>query len=304
MIVYNYSIGFDDVGHREEVFCMEKKGKVRDFADAVSAFLPLLPKTQGFSSDDHANHLWLFYLIHGGKPWELFTLNDKSTFFYLTNPDLPMEDFLQEDTITLYGAYYPDEKMRARELFARNNGMYQYLYHDNDGQEFDQYHVSAEEAMFWQADIWKKLTDDDKKACGLAMQNNPSAEGAYVKPAPSCFSAVRCFGVKNYQIVTVFLFILLALPIPVSVVSWIGTIMAVANIGMTNWAKPGESLQGIVALMTMVLAGTYLFTYSFSLIKTRASKKLSLVSFLPIAHLLLTVAFMFLWNYLNVLYRH
>ena len=115
---------------------------------------------------------------------------------------------------------------------------------------------------------------------------------------------MRGFDVKKYQIFTVFLFILLALPIPVSVVSWIGTIMAVANIGMTNWAKPGESLQGIVALMTMVLAGTYLFTYSFSLIKTRASKKLSLVSFLPIAHLLLTVAFMFLWNYLNVLYRH
>ena len=115
---------------------------------------------------------------------------------------------------------------------------------------------------------------------------------------------MRSFGVKKYQIATVFLFILLALPIPVSLVSWMGTIISIANIGMTDWAKPGESLQGIVALITMLLAGTYLFTYSFSLIKTRASKNLSLVSFLPVLHLLLTVAFMVLWNHLNVIYRH
>ena len=115
---------------------------------------------------------------------------------------------------------------------------------------------------------------------------------------------MRSFGVKKYQIATVFLFILLALPIPVSLVSWMGTIISIANIGMTDWAKPGESLQGIVALITMLLAGTYLFTYSFSLIKTRASKKLSLVSLLPVLHLLLTVVFMVLWNHLNVIYRH
>ena len=115
---------------------------------------------------------------------------------------------------------------------------------------------------------------------------------------------MRGFDVKKYQIFTVFLFILLALPIPVSLVSWIGTVISIANIGMTDWAKPGESLQGIVALITMLLAGTYLFTYSFSLIKTRSARKISFVSFLPILHLLLTVAFMFLWDYLNVLYRH
>ncbi|MCL1820584.1 MAG: hypothetical protein FWG36_08030 [Oscillospiraceae bacterium] len=88
------------------------------------------------------------------------------------------------------------------------------------------------------------------------------------------------------------LFILFALPIPISLISWIGTLISVANIG----AMKGSVLIRGIALITMLLAGTYTGTYIFSLVKTLKKKEISMVSLLPLLHIALFLIFMYLWS--------
>ncbi len=86
-----------------------------------------------------------------------------------------------------------------------------------------------------------------------------------------------------------------ALPIPVSIITWIGTLISVANIG----AIGGEGISGIihkfVALLCMLLAGTYLISYAYSLYRTKKVKKLTFAFFLPILHIVLTIICIYGW---------
>ncbi len=86
--------------------------------------------------------------------------------------------------------------------------------------------------------------------------------------------------------------ILQALPIPISLITILGSIISLANISVMI----EQSLfVTIVAAISMILAGTYSLTYLFSATKTFANKRISFVSFLPIIHIVVTVVFMILW---------
>ena len=86
--------------------------------------------------------------------------------------------------------------------------------------------------------------------------------------------------------------ILQALPIPISLITILGSIISLANIGVVI----EQSLfVAVVAAISMMLAGTYSLTYLFSARKTIADKRLSFISFLPVIHMIVTAAFMALW---------
>lgn len=94
---------------------------------------------------------------------------------------------------------------------------------------------------------------------------------------------------KNKALV-IALFIVLAIPIPISLMTIIGTIISIANIGMA------ENLSGaIIPIITMVLAGTYIIPYIISLLLTIIKKKIHVYSFLPIIHTALFAIFFLLW---------
>lgn len=103
---------------------------------------------------------------------------------------------------------------------------------------------------------------------------------------------------KTRKILVILLFILFALPIPLSLISWIGTIISVANMSMINWSILSECLQGIVAVIAMLLAGTYLVSYIISLCATWKNKKITIISFLPLFHIVLFSIFYFVGVYL------
>ena len=86
--------------------------------------------------------------------------------------------------------------------------------------------------------------------------------------------------------------ILLALPIPISLITILGSIISLANIGVMI---EQSSFVVVVATIFMILAGTYTLTYIFSAVKTFSKKRISLISFLPIVHIIVTVVFMVLW---------
>ena len=86
--------------------------------------------------------------------------------------------------------------------------------------------------------------------------------------------------------------ILQALPIPISLITILGSIISLANIGVMI---EQSSFVAVVATIFMILAGTYSLTYIFSAVKTLSKKRISLSSFLPIVHMIVTVVFMVLW---------
>lgn len=93
-------------------------------------------------------------------------------------------------------------------------------------------------------------------------------------------------------------YILYALPIPLSVVSWIGTLMAVANLGATDWTTLSAWMHGSVAIVAMLAAGTYPVTYLVSLtaaIKDRSSAK----RYWPLYHILAAIVLLALWTGLD-----
>ena len=86
--------------------------------------------------------------------------------------------------------------------------------------------------------------------------------------------------------------ILQALPIPISLITILGTIISLANIGVMI---EQSFFVAVVATISMMLAGTYSLTYLFSAIKTFTKKRISFISFLPTLHIVVTVVFMVLW---------
>jgi hypothetical protein len=108
---------------------------------------------------------------------------------------------------------------------------------------------------------------------------------------------------KEHKIFIIILFIFLALPIPFSLLSWLGTLLSIANISMVDWSEFSQCIQGIIALITMLLAGTYLITYAISLEAIISTKKVSIISFLPILHIILFSSFLGVWMLLNEIYK-
>ena len=90
-----------------------------------------------------------------------------------------------------------------------------------------------------------------------------------------------------------------ALPIPISLITILGSIISLANIGVI---VEQSLFVAVVAVIFMILAGTYPLTYLFSAIWTFANKRISSVSFLPVVHIAVTAVFMVLWI-INELYR-
>jgi hypothetical protein len=82
--------------------------------------------------------------------------------------------------------------------------------------------------------------------------------------------------------------ILLALPVPFSLITVLGSVISLANMGTVT-------LSTAIPLIAMALSGTYTFTYAFSAIKTVSSKKIGFPVFLPLIHIALTILFIALW---------
>ena len=99
------------------------------------------------------------------------------------------------------------------------------------------------------------------------------------------------------KISAIILFVVQALPIPISLFSIFATLMSIA--GLLEHGDPAPILLSIVALLTMILAGTYTITYITSFIVYHDTKKLSFVSFLPLIHLTVTIMFYYSWNFLD-----
>lgn len=90
-----------------------------------------------------------------------------------------------------------------------------------------------------------------------------------------------------------------ALPVPISLITILGSIISLANIGMLS---DQSFLLAIATVLSMFLAGTYSITYIASTINTFRKKKLSIISFLPIAHIIITLVFFIMWISLEKIY--
>ena len=90
-----------------------------------------------------------------------------------------------------------------------------------------------------------------------------------------------------------------ALPVPISLITILGSVISLANIGMLS---NQSFLLTIAAVFSMFLAGTYSITYIASTINTFHKKKLSIISFLPIVHIIITLVFFTMWISLEKIY--
>jgi len=94
-------------------------------------------------------------------------------------------------------------------------------------------------------------------------------------------------------------FALFAIPIPISIASWLGTIMSLASIGSIDWANANETIQAVVALIAMLAAGTYLVSYVIAFKATRKNGSRYWLSFLPVWHIIAIIVLMGLWSWAN-----
>lgn len=90
-----------------------------------------------------------------------------------------------------------------------------------------------------------------------------------------------------------------ALPVPWSLITILGSIISLANIEMVS---DRSFLLSIVAVLSMLLAGTYSITYIASTVNTLHKKRLSFISFLPLVHIIITLLFFAMWSFLENMY--
>ncbi len=93
--------------------------------------------------------------------------------------------------------------------------------------------------------------------------------------------------------------VILALPVPISLITVLGSVISLANIGMLF---NQSFLLAITAVLSMLLAGTYSITYIVSTFHTFRRKKLNIISSLPIFHILVTLALFVAWISLENIY--
>ena len=98
---------------------------------------------------------------------------------------------------------------------------------------------------------------------------------------------------RKYKIAVIIIYVVFALPIlpffVASVFSLISFPMAATDIG--NASNTGQYLGTLCFLITMVLTAVYIITYIISLVITIVRKKISILSFLPLFHIVLIVLF-------------
>jgi len=87
------------------------------------------------------------------------------------------------------------------------------------------------------------------------------------------------------------IFIILALPIPISLITILGSIVSFANIG-----EMGSVFEAVVASLAMFFSGTYTVTYIASLILAICKPRLKISALLPIIHIILAIMFIMLWS--------
>ena len=95
---------------------------------------------------------------------------------------------------------------------------------------------------------------------------------------------------KNKSLLII-LYSILALPIPFSLLSWIGTLITVANMGEVSsvWAK-------IISVSAMVAVGIYPVTYGICLGFTVKKKRLGFLGWLPLLHIVFAGALLTIWS--------
>ncbi|MBR3968939.1 MAG: hypothetical protein IKJ93_05055 [Clostridia bacterium] len=96
---------------------------------------------------------------------------------------------------------------------------------------------------------------------------------------------------KNKVLVTI-LYIIQAVPIPFSLISILGSIISLANIGT---AEPTSKI--IISFLAMFLSATYTITYFVSLVFTKTKNKIGFYSFLPFIHLFIAIVLVIIWSY-------
>lgn len=96
---------------------------------------------------------------------------------------------------------------------------------------------------------------------------------------------------KNKEL-TVFLFILFAIPVPVAAVGSIMTLLWFVS----SIANEASFVETIMSFSGFAIGATYIVTYIFSLKKTIKSKRISLKTFLPLFHCLTAVLYLLLLN--------
>jgi len=109
---------------------------------------------------------------------------------------------------------------------------------------------------------------------------------------------------KKHRIIVIVMYVLYALPIwpffVASVFSLISFQPVVAAIGQASGS--GQMLGQLCFLITMVLAAVYIITYIASLAVTIAKRKISVISFFPLFHVILVVVFFLLAEGLEKIY--
>ena len=93
--------------------------------------------------------------------------------------------------------------------------------------------------------------------------------------------------------------ILQALPVPISLFTILGSIISLANIGVLYDASPFLAL---VSVLFMVFAAIYPEIFAASTFITFFKKKLSVISFLPALHMIITLALFVAWISLEKIY--
>ncbi len=108
----------------------------------------------------------------------------------------------------------------------------------------------------------------------------------------------------KYKFLKIFIYIISAIPLPISVVSWLATLMALASIGQTKLPDLPILLNIILtisALGFMLLLGLYPVAYVLSLTKSiEATKKGNHIrslrfALIPPAYLIITAVFFGIW---------
>ena len=102
------------------------------------------------------------------------------------------------------------------------------------------------------------------------------------------------------KILLIIYFILLAMPIPIA---FLGAFLCFGWLVSTTM-RDSASIEGFAALFGIVVGATYLLTYIYALIKTSATEKLSIKTFLPIAHCLVAFLFILTLNYAPSNYKN
>ncbi len=90
----------------------------------------------------------------------------------------------------------------------------------------------------------------------------------------------------------IILYVLQGLPVPLSLVSWIWSLVSLVNLSTIE-----SDLAATFALLTIFLAPAYAITYGVSLTGTLKRGKLNFHSFTPAIHFAVTALFAFLWEY-------